>query len=128
MRISLRSKRDSTQSDEGWISHLFGPNDAKRMVEATKYSDWSIFVEFIELRVQAIATFDPESDQPLAKGVPFLLVESEHKKIKRRLKRFKMAPKAHKQKQTRHQGKSVLIIFFENITFKTYFVNSHTLS
>ena len=41
-----------------------------------------------------------------------------------------MAPKAHKQKQTQHQtqGKSVLFIFFENITFKTYFVNSHTLS
>ena len=35
-----------------------------------------------------------------------------------------------KQKQTQHQtqGKSVLFIFFENITFRTYFVNSHTLS
>ena len=34
--------------------------------------------------------------------------------MKSRLKRFKMVPKAHKQKQT--QGKSVLFIFFENIT------------
>ena len=51
-------------------------------------------------------------------------------KIKSRLKCFKMAPKAHKQKQTQHQtqGKSVLFIFFENIIFRTYFVNFHTLS
>ena len=41
-----------------------------------------------------------------------------------------MAPKAQKEKQTQHQtqGKSFLLIFFENITFRTYFVNSHTLS
>ena len=26
------------------------------------------------------------------------------------------------------QGKSVLFIFFENVKFRTYFVNSHTLS
>ena len=41
-----------------------------------------------------------------------------------------MAPKAHKQKQTQQQTqvKSVLYIFFENITFRTDFVNSHTLS
>ena len=49
--------------------------------------------------------------------------------IKTRLIRFKMAPKAHKQKQTQHQtqGKSVLFIFFENNTFRTYLVNSHIL-
>ena len=48
-------------------------------------------------------------------------------KIKTRLKRFKMDPKAHKEKQTQHQtqGKSVLFAFFENITFRTYFVNSY---
>ena len=38
-----------------------------------------------------------------------------------------MAPKAHKQKH-QTQGKSVLFIFFENITFRTYFLNSHALS
>ena len=41
-----------------------------------------------------------------------------------------MAPKPHNQKQTQHQtqGRSVSFICFENITFRTYFVNSHTLS
>ena len=50
------------------------------------------------------------------------------KLIKTRLKRFKMTPQAHKQKQIQHQtqGKSVLSIFFENITFRTYFVKSLT--
>ena len=40
------------------------------------------------------------------------------------------SPKAHKEKQTQYltQGKSVLFVFFENITVRTYFVNSHTLS
>ena len=45
-------------------------------------------------------------------------------------KSSKTLQNAHKQKQTQHQtqGKSVLFIFFENITLRTYFVNSHKLS
>ena len=54
---------------------------------------------------------------------PFLLVESEHEKLKTRLKCFKIAPKGHKEKQTQHrtQSKSFLFICLENITFRTYF-------